>query len=799
MKSIKAHLQQRKPGGGLLGAELAQLTKAATSKSVPEPSEELMLAVVTAVNSSSEASAAQQMRDILHKRLKANNPHKVWLATVLTDKVLKDCADTISPVRSDLYQDLADIAGKPLDRYQENFKDEQRAKMHAFGVLRGSGRQAQSILRHTCKIGRMVSLTLPEDKSRRRAKKDEASDSQTTSHLGSTSGAATTFSGAESDSNINEKMTWEQVEDAVTTSLGVAASHTQMIQDLVLNITSGKSAAPDFERQFLGELVEEVLSFRGAFEQLLSSFSTFKQDTGPLVKKSLEAIEEMNNVLELYQTQVVGEGTSSSAPPPGTLRMVSLSGGVTRSRFAPSDSAVHGGSSSGAPQSATSRSRSGPLENLQAVGEALPTGNSGSGWRDKDRSVAPAIKKSSSLPRSSSGRMEGSAPLRQPGYCPPAIAPQQPTHPPLAQQHSLPFGQQQGSYIQAPQQTYFPEASFYQQQLQQQPHQGSGGSGWGHQMGNSSAMPGFIPMPHSMTGGGAPPVLYMPVTGPNGQQGFAPVFQPQQQHQHPSMFASGSVPQGGGAIEQQGQQQARNAIPQSLPVAVVATQKNPFGPALPSIQPGSNNMAAVSSSSSAAPAVPPRSGPQADSFPNSASSHRAAMHHPLPAVRHRQPPASSSDPFDNIGELDAPYTPAAIAASNSVHAALADGSAPGTPYDSDSDTFPRPLSSSSLCRTPFSHNPNEGSGREGIPAVSSGAIPHSISASSDIFPAETASRVLASAGLPSFPPPPEALPLAEPSVEAAWNPHFPSLDIAANEGRHAPTTASSEAPLNLLI
>lgn len=55
----------------------------------------------------------------------------------------------------------------------------------------------------------------------------------------------------------------------------VAASCTP--QDLVLNITSGESAAPDFERQFLGELVEEVLSFRAAFEQLLSSVSSFKQ------------------------------------------------------------------------------------------------------------------------------------------------------------------------------------------------------------------------------------------------------------------------------------------------------------------------------------------------------------------------------------------------------------------------------------------------------------------------------------------------------------------------------------------
>jgi hypothetical protein len=59
-----------------------------------------------------------------------------------------------------LYQDLAAIAGKPLDRYQVNFKDEQRAKMHAFAVLRSS-KQGQSVLRHTLKMGRCAPHTTP--------------------------------------------------------------------------------------------------------------------------------------------------------------------------------------------------------------------------------------------------------------------------------------------------------------------------------------------------------------------------------------------------------------------------------------------------------------------------------------------------------------------------------------------------------------------------------------------------------------------------------------------------------------
>ena len=54
------------------------------------------------------------------------------------------------------------------------------------------------------------------------------------------------------------------------------------MQDLVLNITSGKSAAPDFERQFLAELVDEVLAFRAAFQHLLSSMSSFNHHARPL-------------------------------------------------------------------------------------------------------------------------------------------------------------------------------------------------------------------------------------------------------------------------------------------------------------------------------------------------------------------------------------------------------------------------------------------------------------------------------------------------------------------------------------
>lgn len=110
-----------------------------------------------------------------------------------------------------------------------------------------------------------------------------------------------------------------------------------------MNIAGGKSDAPEFERQFLGELVEELVSFRTAFEQLVrrsagcllahkhphaltpasiqgakddicwaftllkhirfaqvNGLTSFKQEEAqPLVQKALEAIDDMNNALSL--------------------------------------------------------------------------------------------------------------------------------------------------------------------------------------------------------------------------------------------------------------------------------------------------------------------------------------------------------------------------------------------------------------------------------------------------------------------------------------------------------------------
>lgn len=73
-------------------------------------------------------------------------------------------------------------------------------------------------------------------------------------------------------------------------------------QDLIKNLTSGNSAAPEFERQFLDDMVKEMTNFRGAFEQLMELLAGFKtSEAAALLKRALKAIDEMNSTMSLYQ------------------------------------------------------------------------------------------------------------------------------------------------------------------------------------------------------------------------------------------------------------------------------------------------------------------------------------------------------------------------------------------------------------------------------------------------------------------------------------------------------------------
>ncbi len=62
----------------------------------------------------------------------------------------------------------------------------------------------------------------------------------------------------------NAPATWPVVREQVQTGIATAQSQTEMLQDLVLNLSSGESTNTDFERGFLKDLVKEMMSFRYA-------------------------------------------------------------------------------------------------------------------------------------------------------------------------------------------------------------------------------------------------------------------------------------------------------------------------------------------------------------------------------------------------------------------------------------------------------------------------------------------------------------------------------------------------------
>jgi len=69
-------------------------------------------------------------------------------------QILEQCPTAVAGVRDEIFQLLAAVAAKPLDRYQDNFRSEQRAKMNAFAILRASGRDAHRVLRRTAGLGK---------------------------------------------------------------------------------------------------------------------------------------------------------------------------------------------------------------------------------------------------------------------------------------------------------------------------------------------------------------------------------------------------------------------------------------------------------------------------------------------------------------------------------------------------------------------------------------------------------------------------------------------------------------------
>lgn len=76
--------------------------------------------------------------------------YKSWLLL----QILQECGQMIAPARSQIIQEVAHIAAKPMNRYSSDLPGQQKAKTAAFSLLRNYGREGSDALRGVAGIGR---------------------------------------------------------------------------------------------------------------------------------------------------------------------------------------------------------------------------------------------------------------------------------------------------------------------------------------------------------------------------------------------------------------------------------------------------------------------------------------------------------------------------------------------------------------------------------------------------------------------------------------------------------------------
>ncbi|KAK9835628.1 hypothetical protein WJX74_004600 [Apatococcus lobatus] len=304
----------------MIGDEVEEYCRIATGKTLPGPDEDLNRQVVESINTCRPGSAsAFQIANILKNRLQMKNSHKQWLAVLLVQKILQECGQMIAPARGQIIQEVAHIAAKPMNRYSSDLPGQQKAKTAAFGLLRNYGREGSDALRGVAGIGR-----------------GPMSLGDSTSEPVSPKSAAATGSAGGTGAAGRRLKPWPQLREAVQTAIATANSHTEMMQDMLLNLSKEGSDDYDFQRGFLNDLVGEIRSFRNAFEQLLASLANHdNEEANSLMVSALETVEMMNNALQLKEEVTRAKDDPEAPTPPALQSRLAQPVGQSRAAAAP--------------------------------------------------------------------------------------------------------------------------------------------------------------------------------------------------------------------------------------------------------------------------------------------------------------------------------------------------------------------------------------------------------------------------------------------------------------------------------
>lgn len=295
----------------LLGSGLEEQIRRATAKGLSGPDLALNRRIVETINAELNQYSAHQLASVLKGRLTLKNAHKQWLALELVQEILEGCPKVIEPARSDILEDVAQIAAQPMNRYGSDLPGQQHCKNASFALLKKYGHEGQDAMREAVGLGGTTRFDKDDVPDLSRLGRNSLNEpygksdpySRGSNDYGSRSDTYGRDSHREGSSADNS---FSGVREKVQMGIATSHSHTEMLQDMVLNLSEGASRRDaDQDKSVLKDLVKEMVTFRNKFEGTLESLSQFEtREAQSLMTEALEAMDTMNNAI-ILQNEVL--------------------------------------------------------------------------------------------------------------------------------------------------------------------------------------------------------------------------------------------------------------------------------------------------------------------------------------------------------------------------------------------------------------------------------------------------------------------------------------------------------------
>ncbi|GMH35859.1 hypothetical protein BSKO_03727 [Bryopsis sp. KO-2023] len=441
----------------LSGENFAGLVRQATAKTVLAPDEAKNREIIRVIQDPESELPAAEISTVLRRRLRMENPHKQYLAVLLTRDVMMACARKIRTVYAELLYEIAVVAVQPS---MPGTPAARKAKQAALEVLRGHEQAGNSAFKAASGLGLN---SLQQQITRAQA-----------AELRSSAGNTSNTGNAESVLSQLEKFGQ------------IAKSHSDVFCDMLVSSEPGQ-----LEETLIGELMREMQQMQEMLPKLIDKTSNMEgQRPEKALAEGMEALDAIEKAFKVHGDVKDGRAQESlkrqatqSLEPRGSFTFPKSEEDLLSGN--PTESLIMGGGSSSSQPLPVQEADEDPF-GLNALQEALDVAATSKEQGEDPFAMRPDPFASPGTPASPTPFQPGQAggnpfssqeqpPLPQysqtPGYSHPQYSPQmmapqhtQAANPQYAQQHAAspfaspspssapnPFSQQTGApFQQAP-------------------------------------------------------------------------------------------------------------------------------------------------------------------------------------------------------------------------------------------------------------------------------------------------------------------------------------------------------------